>query len=174
MRVKKLDNGFSRDYTIQQGEAQVYAVRRGGVLTTEIVIKLPEPVYERLKQQAREAHLSLSGLLARRINRELGSAVGTAQQARQRALRFLRPHARLLLRTGEPTFNSETEQWHVPVRPNVRQREVKPVGEVCLAAPTGQILTLPTAIAEMLKLAAPYLGTKPLPSEEGNYSAGST
>jgi hypothetical protein len=133
---------------------------------TQLTLQLPQPVYERLREQARGAHLSISELLMQRISRDLGYAVGTAQQARRRALKLLRAEAGLVLHTGSPEFDEGQQRWRVPVVPNLRGSEAEPVGEVLLDAVSGQPLTSPTEVRRMLAEATSRLQTHPLAPED--------
>ncbi len=129
----------------------------------EMIVELPEPIYERLSREATAGGLSPSGWLARKLRREFGIAISTEKTAKRRAMKTLRAEAGNLLRAGKPLFDATTLQWRVPVLPNLRDRELKPVGFLCLDAKTGEVLIDSRTVNEMAEKAGPELGIQQLP-----------
>ncbi len=131
----------------------------------EITVKLPEPIYKHIRQQASEVNLSPETWLAQRLSHEFGIALITKEEAEQRALEILGTSVGSVLRTGTPAFDAVLCQWCVPVLPNLREDNLEPVGEICLDAATGKILMGEDAIDEMFARASPQLGIEKLPAD---------
>lgn len=134
----------------------------------EMIVELPEPIYKRLSLEATAGGLSPSGWLVRRLSREFRIAIGTEKTAKRRATKTLRAEVGNLLCAGKPLFDATTWQWRVPVLPNLRDRELKPVGFLCLDARTGAVLTDSHTVSEMAEKAAPQLGIQKLPLDVQN------
>ncbi|MBM3243190.1 hypothetical protein FJZ31_43575 [Candidatus Poribacteria bacterium] len=128
-----------------------------------ILVELPQPIVACLIKEARQKKMSVSELVAQRINRDFSFAVRTAQQARRKALKILREHAGYLLRTGKPTFDIETERWHVPALTNPRKGIPVNVGEVIIAAESGEVLTDLNSILSFAEEAGLHLGIEKFP-----------
>ncbi len=128
-----------------------------------ILVELPEPVAACLMKEARREKMSVSELVAQRINRDFSFAVRTAQQARRKALKILREHAGYLLRTGKPTFDVDMERWHVPALTNPRKGTAVNVGEVIIAAKSGEVLTDSNSIHNFAEKAGLHLGIEKFP-----------
>ncbi|HIE25823.1 TPA: hypothetical protein EYP66_00880 [Candidatus Poribacteria bacterium] len=126
----------------------------------EITVQLPEPIIIRLREQALKSQVSLPELVSQRLMEDFDIAVCTEVQARRRALKLLREHAGYMLRTGTPIFDANTFTWSVPVLPNIKDGKPEPIGEVCLKADTGEILTDSFAILEMSNKAGTLLGVE--------------
>jgi hypothetical protein len=126
----------------------------------EITVRLPEPIFIRLREQALKADVSLTELVSQRLMEDFDLAVCTERQARRRVLKLLREHAGYMLRTGTPIFDANAFVWRVPVFPNLKHGEPEPIGEVHLKADTGEILTDSFAIVEMSNQAATLLGVE--------------
>lgn len=126
----------------------------------EIIVQLPEPIIIRLREQALNSKVSLPELVSQRLMEDFDIAVCTEVQARRRALKLLREHAGYMLRTGTPIFDANAFTWRVPVLPNLKDGKPEPIGEVCLLADTGEILTDSFAILEMSNKAGTLLGVE--------------
>jgi hypothetical protein len=126
----------------------------------EIIIRLPEPIITKLREQAIKVKLSLDELVSQRLMEDFDIAVCTEKQARRRVLKLLREHAGYMLRTGTPIFDVNTFLWRVPVLPNLKHGEPEPIGEVHLKADTGEILTDLSVILEVSNKAATLLGVE--------------
>ena len=137
----------------------------------EIIVQLPEPIIIRLREQALNSKVSLPELVSQRLMEDFDIAVCTEVQARRRALKLLREYVRYaqrllreppgyMLRTGTPIFDANAFTWRVPVFPNLKHGKPEPIGEVCLLADTGEILTDSFAILEMSNKAGTLLGVE--------------
>jgi len=128
-----------------------------------ILVELSEPVAACLIKEALRKNVSVSELVAQRINSDFNFAVRTAQQARRKALKILRQHAGYLLRTGKPTFDVEMGRWHVPALTNPRKGTPVSVGEVIIAAESGEVLTDLNSILNFTEKAGLHLGIEKFP-----------
>jgi hypothetical protein len=130
-----------------------------------IQVKLPEPVATRLRKEAQRTHRSVAELVVQSLHRDFPCVVRTAAQAQRAVQQWLRDPVGPLLRLGTPTFDATTEQWRVPVHPLARQGHPRAVGEVCLSAETGDILTPAEVQWEWAQQAAAALGVEALPED---------
>jgi len=128
-----------------------------------IFVELPEPVVACLRKEARQEKISVSELVAQRINSDFNFATRTAQQARRKAIKIMREHAGYLLRTGKPTFDIKTGQWHVPALTNPRKGIPVSVGEVIIDAESGEVLTDSNSIHNFTEEAGLHLGIEKFP-----------
>jgi hypothetical protein len=132
----------------------------------ELMVQVSEPIYHRLEVQAHAANMSVTDWLTYHLSREFNLQVATAAQARERTQAFLHESGGLILRAGEPRFEAARNLWHVPVRPRLREGKPKAVGEICLDATTGDVLSDPMAVGQMLQRARPQLGLEAWPADK--------
>ncbi len=115
----------------------------------QVLLDLPEETYQRLSERAQTTHRSIKELLTRQIIRDFALSINTAHQAQKIAEEWLHAHVGLLLKTGIPAFEEESQVWQVPVVTNASK---KPdfVGEIHIDAQTGHLFELEDTV-EMLE-----------------------
>lgn len=131
----------------------------------QVLLDLPEDTYQRLKEQAQLTHLSIQELLRQQIIRDFGFSINTSYQAKKIAEEWLHTHAGLLLKTGIPTFEEESQVWRIPVITNVCSKEPDLVGEVHIDAQTGHILESEDTM-EILEKARQAFGLSRIKAEQ--------
>jgi len=104
----------------------------------QVLLDLPEETYQRLNERAQTTHRSIQELLTRQIIRDFALSINTAHQAKRIAEEWLHAHAGLLLNTGIPAFEEESQVWRVPVVTN-SSKEPDFVGEIHIDAQTGHL-----------------------------------
>ena len=105
----------------------------------QLLLDLPEETYQRLKERAQATHRSIQEFLTRQIIRDFTFSINTAHRAKQIAEEWLHAHAGLLLNTGIPTFEAESQVWRIPVVTNTGSGGADLVGEIHLDAQTGHL-----------------------------------
>lgn len=106
-----------------------------------LTISLPDYLYEKLTQQAKVSKISLEDFVLFQLERD---------EVRDTALTFLRKRAGRCLMAKEPILKESTPPvWAVPVFTNV-DPPVE-VGEIHVAADTGEVLSTEMDVAEMIK-----------------------
>ena len=106
-----------------------------------LTISLPDYLYEKLTQQAKVSKISLEDFVLFQLERD---------EVRDTALTFLRKRAGRCLMAKEPILKESTPPvWVVPVFTNV-DPPVE-VGEIHVAADTGEILSTEMDVAEMIE-----------------------
>ena len=123
----------------------------------QVLLDLPEETYQRLKERAQATHRSIQELLTRRIIQDFALSINTSHQAKQIAEEWLHAHTGLLLKTGSPTFEEESQVWHVPVVTNACSKESDLVGEIHIDAQTGHLFESESTM-EMLEKAQQVFG----------------
>ena len=114
----------------------------------QLTISLPDYLYEKLTQQAKEFKTSLEELVLFQLKRD---------EARDAALSLLRKRAGRCLMAREPIFKGSTPStWAVPIFTNV----AAPVGfgEILVDADTGKVLNTEQDVTEMIKKGHVSLG----------------
>jgi len=138
---------------------------RGGLKMPQVLLDLPEETYQRLKERAQATHRSIQELLTRRIIQDFALSINTSHQAKQIAEEWLHAHTGLLLKTGSPTFEEESQVWHVPVVTNACSKESDLVGEIHIDAQTGHLFES-EATMEMLEKARQVFGLSRIKAEQ--------
>ena len=106
-----------------------------------LTISLPDYLYEKLTQQARVSETSIEELVLFQLERD---------EVRDTALTFLRKRAGRCLMAKEAILKESTPPvWAVPVFTNV-DPPVE-VGEIHVAADTGEVLSTEMDVAEMIE-----------------------
>ena len=131
----------------------------------QVLLDLPEETYQRLKERAQATHRSIQELLTRRIIQDFALSINTSHQAKQIAEEWLHAHTGLLLKTGSPTFEEESQVWHVPVVTNACSKESDLVGEIHIDAQTGHLFES-EATMEMLEKARQVFGLSRIKAEQ--------
>jgi len=105
----------------------------------QVFLDLPEEIYQRLNERAQATHRSIQELLTRQIIRDFALSINTAYQAKRIAEEWLHAHSGLLLKTGIPAFEEDSQVWRVPVVTNTCSEEADLVGEIHIDAQTGHL-----------------------------------
>ena len=106
-----------------------------------LTISLPDYLYEKLTQQAKVSKISLEDFVLFQLERD---------EVRDTALTFLRKRAGRCLMGKEPILKESTPPvWAVPIFTNV-DPPVE-VGEIHVAADTGEVLSTEMDVAEMIE-----------------------
>ena len=106
-----------------------------------LTISLPDYLYKKLTQQAKESETSLEELVLFQLKRD---------EARDTALAFLQKRAGRCLIAREPNLkDSDSLIWVVPIFTNV-ESSVK-VGEILVDANTGEVLSTEQDVTEMVE-----------------------
>ena len=106
-----------------------------------LTISLPDYLYEKLTQQAKVSKISLEDLILFQLKRD---------EVRDTALIFLRKRAGRCLLAKEPILKESIPLvWGVPIFTNV-DPPVE-VGEIHVAADTGEVLSTELDVAEMIE-----------------------
>ena len=106
-----------------------------------LTISLPDYLYEKLTQQARVSETSIEELVLFQLKRD---------EVRDTALTFLRKRAGRCLMAKEPILKESTPPvWVVPIFTNVNPPVE--VGEIHVAADTGEVLSTEMDVAEMIE-----------------------
>ena len=106
-----------------------------------LTISLPDYLYEKLTQQAKVSKISLEDFVLFQLKRD---------EVRDTALTFLRKRAGRCLMAKEPILKESTPLvWVVPIFTNV-DPPVE-VGEIHVAADTGEVLSTEMDVAEMIE-----------------------
>ncbi len=106
-----------------------------------LTISLPDYLYEKLMQQAEVSKISLENFVLFQLERD---------EVRDTALTFLRKRAGRCLMAKEPILKESTPPvWGVPIFTNV-DPPVE-VGEIRVAADTGEVLSTEMDVAEMIE-----------------------
>lgn len=106
-----------------------------------LTISLPDYLYEKLTQQAKGSKISLEDFVLCQLERD---------EVRDTALTFLRKRAGRCLIAREPILKESTRSiWVVPIFTNV-DPPVE-VGEIHVAAETGEVLSTEMDVAEMIE-----------------------
>ena len=106
-----------------------------------LTISLPDYLYEKLTQQAKVSKISLEDFVLFQLERD---------EVRDTALTFLRKRAGRCLMAKEPILKESTPPvWTVPIFTNV-DPPVE-VGEIHVAADTGEVLSTEMDVAEMIE-----------------------
>lgn len=121
-----------------------------------LTISLPDYLYEKLTQQAKVSKISLEDFVLFQLERD---------EVRDTALTFLRKRAGRCLMAKEPILKESAPPiWVVPIFTNV-DPPVE-VGEIHVAADTGEVLSTEMDVAEMIRKGHVSFGFKPLPAEK--------
>lgn len=131
----------------------------------QVLLDLPEETYQRLSERAQAAHQSVQELLTLQIIRDSALSINTAHQAKRIAEEWLHAHAGLLLKTGIPTFEEDSQVWRVPVVTNVCAKESDVVGEVHIDAQTGHLFESEYTM-EILEKARQVFGLSHIKAEQ--------
>ncbi|MXZ01910.1 hypothetical protein F4Y93_15175 [Candidatus Poribacteria bacterium] len=106
-----------------------------------LTISLPDYLYEKLTQQAKGSKISLEDFVLCQLERD---------EVRDTALTFLRKRAGRCLIAREPILKGSSRAiWVVPIFTNV-DPPVE-VGEIHVAAETGEVLSTEMDVAEMIE-----------------------
>ena len=106
-----------------------------------LTISLPDYLYKKLTQQAKVSKISLEDFVLFQLERD---------EVRDTALTFLRKRAGRCLMAKEPILKESTPPvWGVPIFTNV-DPPVE-VGEIHVAADTGEVLSTEMDVVEMIK-----------------------
>ena len=106
-----------------------------------LTISLPDYLYEKLTQQAKVSKISLEDFVLFQLERD---------EVRDTALTFLRKRAGRCLMAKEPILKKSIPPvWVVPIFTNV-EPPVE-VGEIHVAADTGEVLSTEMDVAEMIE-----------------------
>jgi len=131
----------------------------------QVLLDLPEETYQRLNERAQTTHRSIQELLTQQIIRDFALSINTAHQAKRIAEEWLHAHAGLLLNTGIPAFEEESQVWRVPVVTNVCAKEPDFVGEIHIDAQTGHLFESENTV-EMLEKARQVFGLLRIKAEQ--------
>ena len=121
-----------------------------------LTISLPDYLYEKLTQQAKVSKISLEDFVLFQLERD---------EVRDTALTFLRKRAGRCLMAKEPILKESTPPiWVVPIFTNV-DPPVE-VGEIHVAADTGEVLSTEMDVAEMIRKGHASFGFKSFAAEK--------
>ena len=122
-----------------------------------LTISLPDYLYEKLTQQAKAFDTSVEELVLFSLKRD---------EAKAAAVALLRRRAGKCLIAREPIFKSAAAPhvWVVPIFTNVAPPAG--VGEISVAADTGEVLSREKDVDEMIKRGHASFGFKPFPLEK--------
>ena len=121
-----------------------------------LTISLPDYLHKKLTQQAKVSKTSLEDFVLFQLKRD---------EARDAALTLLRKRAGRCLMAKEPILKKSTPPiWGVPVFTNVAPPIE--VGEIHVAADTGEVLSTEIDVAEMIRKGHVSFGFEPLPVEK--------
>ena len=121
-----------------------------------LTISLPDYLYKKLTQQAKVSKTSLEDFVLFQLKRD---------EARDAALTLLRKRAGRCLMAKEPILKKSTPPiWVVPVFTNVAPPIE--VGEIHVAADTGEVLSTEMDVAEMIRKGHVSFGFEPFAAEK--------
>ncbi|MYB96133.1 hypothetical protein F4054_11240 [Candidatus Poribacteria bacterium] len=121
-----------------------------------LTISLPDYLYKKLTQQAKVSKTSLEDFVLFQLKRD---------EAKDAALTLLRKRAGRCLIAKEPILKKSTPPiWVVPVFTNVAPPIE--VGEIHVAADTGEVLSTEMDVAEMIKKGHVSFGFEPFAAEK--------
>lgn len=121
-----------------------------------LTISLPDYLYKKLTQQAKVSKTSLEDFVLFQLKRD---------EAKDAALTLLRKRAGRCLMAKEPILKKSTPPiWGVPVFTNVAPPIE--VGEIHVAADTGEVLSTEMDVAEMIKKGHVSFGFEPFAAEK--------
>lgn len=121
-----------------------------------LTISLPDYLHKKLTQQAKVSKTSLEDFVLFQLKRD---------EARDAALTLLRKRAGRCLMAKEPILKKSTPPiWVVPVFTNVAPPIE--VGEIHVAADTGEVLSTEMDVAEMIRKGHVSFGFEPFAAEK--------
>ncbi|MDE0396805.1 MAG: hypothetical protein OXL96_03260 [Candidatus Poribacteria bacterium] len=121
-----------------------------------LTISLPDYLYKKLTQQAKVSKTSLEDFVLFQLKRD---------EAKDAALTLLRKRAGRCLMAKEPILKKSTPPiWVVPVFTNVAPPIE--VGEIHVAADTGEVLSTEMDVAEMIRKGHVSFGFEPFAAEK--------
>jgi len=131
----------------------------------QVLLDLPEETYQLLRERAQSTRQSIQELLTRQIIQGFALSINTSHQAKRIAEEWLHAHAGLLLKTGKPAFEEESQVWRVPVVTNVCSKESDFVGKIHIDAQTGHLFESEETM-EMLEKAQRVFGLSRIKEEQ--------